>query len=280
MKRLFPLLLVLLVLLAACRPTSPSPTASLSQNLEVHFIDVGQGDSIFVKAPDGKTMLIDGGERGSGTLEYLKGRGVKQIDVMVATHPHDDHIGGLTEILRQMTVKEVWLNGDSTTTPTFSQFLQAIDGSGAKFNEAQRGNSISLGNLRFDVLNPRPSLPDDINGNSTVLRLEYGKVSFLFTGDATKEAESNMLNANENVRAKVLKVGHHGSSGSSSAAFLKAVAPEVAVYSAGKNNSYGHPAPVIISRLLSMGVKIFGTDVNGTVVVSSDGQTYQVTTQR
>ncbi len=255
----------------------PSPTQG---NLEVLFLDVGQGDSIVIQSPDGKTMLIDGGERSPGVVSYLNKASVKQIDIMVATHPHSDHIGGLVDVLQRFKVAEVWINGQPHTTKVFEDFLMAIDKSGAKYHEAKRGDVISLGSLQFKVLHPGPVLVQDINGNSIVLRLAYGDISFLFVGDANFASESEMLAAKQDVKSTILKVGHHGSATSSSATFLKAVAPQLAVYSAGIGNSYGHPAPATIARLNQAGAKVYGTDVSGTIGVTTDGKTYEVKTQR
>lgn len=260
---------------------SPAPTSSgsstvvpsASGDLQVHFIDVGQGDSILIQSPDGKTMLIDGGERSPGVVSYLNKLGVKLIDVIVATHPHSDHIGGLVEVLQRSNVGEVWINGQPHTTKVFEDFLIAIDKSGAKYHEAKRGEVIELGAVRFQVLHPGPALVQDMNGNSIVLRLAYGDISFLFMGDANFASEADMLAARQEVKATVLKVGHHGSATSSSTSFLKAVAPQVAVYSAGRGNSYGHPTPQAIARLRQTGTQIYGTDVNGTIKVTTNGKT-------
>lgn len=255
----------------------PTQTGSSQQgNLQVHFIDVGQGDSILIQSPDGKNMLIDGGERTPGVLNYLNKQGIKQIDVMIATHPHSDHIGGLVDVLRQIKVLEVWTNGQPHTTKTFEDFLVGIDKSGAKYREAKRGDAIELGILRFQVLHPGPRLVDDMNRNSVVLRLVYGDVSFLFTGDANGSAETEILAAKQEVKATILKVGHHGSATSSSAAFLKAVSPKAAGYSAGVGNSYGHPAASTLARLKEAGATVYGTDVNGTIIVVTDGKTYSI----
>ena len=248
--------------------------------MQVHYIDVGQGDSILIVSPEGKVMLIDGGVAGSPALEYLSVKGIDHVDVMVATHPHADHIGGLVEVLGALKVSQVVTNGQSTTTKTYENFLDGIDKAKAVYREVARGDTLTLGSLTFEVLSPTGPGGDDLNQGSLVLRLVYGKVAFLFTGDAGYAAEAEMLASGEALQAQILKVGHHGSSSSSSSEFLAAVHPEVAVYSCGVGNSYGHPHAETVAALGQTGALIFGTDVNGTVVVTCDGSTYQTKVER
>lgn len=260
---------------------TPTGTALPTGTVQVHFIDVGQGDAILIQAPDGKTMLIDGGEADSGALQYLQSKGITKLDVVVATHPHADHIGGLAEILNTIPTTRVVTSGQMHTTRTFERFLDAIAAARAEYVEVKRGDTIRLGDLVFSVLNPVSAAGDDLNNGSVVLRLVYGNVSFLLTGDAEKEAESAMsVSSFSPVQATILKVGHHGSRTSSSRAFLDLVKPEVAVYSAGKGNSYGHPHPETITALKAVGAKIYGTDVNGTITVNTDGKAYSVQTAK
>jgi competence protein ComEC len=261
---------------------STAPTASqspaASSLLRVHFIDVGQGDSILIQAPDDATMLIDGGYSGSGALAYLKAHRIAKIDIMVATHPHADHIGGLVDVLRAMPVGAVWTSGALHTTGIFEQFLDAIADAKVPYHEAQRGDTITLSNLQFIVLHSDPHAAD-LNDSSVVLHLTYGQVSFLFTGDAERPSERAMLGEESALLpSTVLKVGHHGSYTSSSTEFLAVVRPAIAVYSAGAHNSYGHPHASTIHNLERIGATIYGTDKDGTVVVSTDGSTYTVAT--
>ncbi|GAB4213883.1 MAG: hypothetical protein OHK0022_51600 [Roseiflexaceae bacterium] len=261
----------------AAESGTPQPDDGL---LRVHFIDVGQGDSVLIETPDRRTMLIDGGNGGSGTLDYLRQQGIATIDVMVASHPHADHIGGLIDVLRAMPVGVVRTSGASHTTGTFEQFLDAIATAQVPFRDTKPGERIALGGLAVEVLRSVAEAPE-LNDTSLVLRLEYGQVSFLFTGDAERPSEEQLLReVPERLRATVLKVGHHGSATSSTPAFLEAVRPEVAVYSAGRDNSYGHPHASTIEALEAVGARVYGTDTNGTVVISSDGKTYRMTTSR
>ena len=261
---------------SASSSTSSTTTTGARGSIQVHFIDVGQGDAILIQAPDGKVALIDGGESGSGALSYLEAKGVKRINLMIATHPHSDHIGGLVDVLKALPVDEVVTNGQATTTLIYEHFLDAIAAAKATYKEVKRGDTLTLGGLTFAVLSPEGPQGPDLNEQSIVLRLVYGKVAFLFTGDAGKAAEASMLSAGEQLQAEILKVGHHGSSTASSPAFLAAVKPKVAVYSCGLGNSYGFPNTETLAALKAVGAAIYGTDVNGTVVVTSDGIGYQV----
>ena len=267
---------------ATSQPATPSPTVeetvTRSTNpLVVHFIDVGQGDAILVVSPEGLTALIDGGSSGSGVVAYLRGRGVGRIDLMIATHPHEDHIGGLIQVLEAIPVDRVVTNGQVHTTATYEHFLDAILSSEAEYSEVQRGDSVALGEMEFSVLSPGGSLGDDLNENSVVLRLVYGQTTFLFMGDAGMDAEGRMLAAGVPLKADILKVGHHGSCSATSLSFLQAVQPEVGIYSAGINNQYGHPCAETINALDQRGVLVLGTDVNGSIIVTATEDGYRIT---
>ena len=267
---------------ATSLPSAPTATVTLAATnpagpLVVTFIDVEQGDSILIAAPNGRTVLIDGGSAGSGALPYLQNHGIKGIDIMIATHPDEDHIGGLVEILNAMQVKKVITDGESDTTTTYERFLDAIVNAKAKYEVAGRGDRIDLDNLHFLVLNPAKLRAEDVNTNSLVLRMSYGKTTFVFMGDADTNAEQGILAAGLPVQADILKVGHHGSCESSSPAFLDAVHPQVAIYSAGINNPYGHPCAGTISALNARGVFVYGTDTNGSVAVTVAADGYSIT---
>lgn len=256
-------------------PAAPAPV-----QVEVNFLDVGQGDAILIRSSEGMTALIDGGERSPGVMGHLNARGVTAIDLMVATHPHSDHIGGLIEVLAALPVDTVVTNGQPHTTQTYEDFLDGIFNARADYVEAQRGDTVDFGSLAFEVLHPSRPFDSDLNENSLVLRLEVGEVTFLFTGDAESGAEAQMVSAGLPLEADILKVGHHGSSTSTSSEFLARVSPFVAVYMAGVGNSYGHPSEETIGRLMNAGVIVFGTDVNGTVTVTTDGKITKVTAEK
>ncbi len=277
----FVLALALVTLLGgACSPAAPPPAPTAGAELAVHFVDVGQGDAILVRTPEGKVMVIDGGPRQSGLVAYMRKVGVQQVDVMVGTNADADHFGGLVDVLNALPVKEVWVSGQPNTTVTFERFVDAVAKSGAKGVTARRGDVIRLGGMEARVLHPVDPLFTDRNNNSVVVRLEFGKVSFLFTGDAERKAEESMLSAGVPLRSTVLKVGHQGSRTSSSPPFIVVIRPEVVVYQAGSGNSYGHPHKETLRTLAAAGVRVYGTDTRGTIVVRTDGQTYQVTTER
>jgi len=261
----------------------PSPTPSLTPSqtpslceLKIHFIDVGQGDSILIDYGETE-ILIDGGDKSSGIEKYLTSYVDGAIEVMVATHPHADHIGGLIDVLADFEVQEIWDNGDTATSKTYSDFMSAVKTENAQVFQAVRGNTIEVDGLVLKVLHP-VNLNDTTNNNSIVLYLSYGQIDFLFTGDAEKEAEASMLIKSDMPvpDVEILKVGHHGSNTASSSDFLTVTSPEVAIYMAGEGNGYGHPHTETISALCNIGAEIYGTDVHGNIVITTDGETYDL----
>ena len=229
-------------------PTQPAPKSSISptpapttEELNVHFINVGQGDSILIDLGETE-VLIDGGGRSPGVVTYLGNCVDGPLEVMVATHPHADHIGGLIAVLDSYQVDQIWLNGDTSTSKTYSEFMSRVNTEGATIHEPRRGQSIEIGSLRFIVIHPARLLPNDTNNNSIALLLSYGDVDFLFMGDAEKEAEEAVLIASDTPvpDVEILKVGHHGSKTASSKDLLDATKPEIAIFMAGEGNTYGH----------------------------------------
>lgn len=244
--------------------------------LFVTFIDVGQGDSVLIKSPEGSYALIDGGEQDSIVANYLKQNNIDNIELIIATHPNSDHIGGLIDVIKQFKPKRIITNGDMHTTITYESFLDAILISQAEYIEVGRGDMIELDSIKFDVLHPDNLVEGDLNRNSLVLSLTYYGTKFLFTGDATTDSELELLRASLPLRSNILKVGHHGSARSSSIEFINAVKPEVSIYSAGKGNSYGHPAKETILRLLDVGSDVYGTDINGTITIEVNKTGYKI----
>ena len=261
---------------------TPTPTATVPSEegeLKVHFLDVGQGDATLLQGPD-FTILIDAGTHDRNDVTpYLRSVGVGRIDLLVGTHPHSDHIGQFPQVIQAFDVREVWMSGDVHTTQTFERALDAVIESGADYYEPRAGEQFTFGSSRVKVLHPA-HLTGDLHEGSISLRISFGNVNFVFTGDAEAQSEQEMLARGYDLSTHVLQLGHHGSSTSSSQAFLNAVRPEVAIYSAAEGNTYGHPHDEVIARLLTMGIVVYGTDVHGTVVVTTDGRDYQVTTQR
>ncbi|NLV91602.1 MAG: MBL fold metallo-hydrolase [Firmicutes bacterium] len=252
--------------------------------LAVHIIDIGQGDAIAISSPTGKWVLIDGGEAGPGRrtlVPYLQGQGVDQLELMVMTHPHADHIGGLLPVVENFPIKSIIADGQIHTSATYERLLLAIKERQIPFSLARRGQVYELGGgALLTVLHPQELLYDDLNNNSVVLRLDFGEVAFLFTGDAETPAELEMIEANVALDVDVLKVGHHGSITSTSPEFLQVLSPTVAVISVGAGNRYNHPSREVIQRLEASGVTVYRTDVHGTVVIATDGSQLTVTSQR
>lgn len=255
--------------------TLPEPEPpSEQETLAVHFIDVGQGDSILLDLGHIE-VLIDGGDKSPGVVSYIDDYVDGPLEVMVATHPHADHIGGLIAVLDAFEVYKILLNGDTSTSQTYSQFMSAVNSEGAEVSVYGRGLVFGIDSLDFDVLHP-VDLSGTINNNSLVLSLSYGQVDFLFTGDAEQEAEASMLADGVVPDVEILKIGHHGSRTASSIEFLQAAKPECAIYMAGEGNSYGHPHEETITNLCRVGAEIYGTDIHGTITVTTNGVTYNV----
>jgi len=253
-----------------------------SRNLTVNFLDVGQGDSILVKY-DNKTMLIDAGEKDKGEVisAYLKNQDISTLDYVVATHPHSDHISGVVDILNSFKVEHFIDSGYPYTSKTYEDILTTIDKKNIPFETPKRGDKINFApGIDVQVLNPGNSyFTDDLNQNSIVLKITDGTVSFLLTGDAGIEAENEIMKAGYNVNADILKVGHHGSRTSSSASFINAVSPAVSVIEVGAGNDYGHSHKETLNRLQKVS-KVYRTDLDGTITITTDGSKYTVTTQK
>jgi len=248
--------------------------------LHVYYLDVSQADSIFVKLPDGENMLIDAGnkEDGDKIKNKLRSLGVKKINYLVATHPHSDHIGGMEAVVRAFDIENIYMTNAPSNTETFEKLLLAIKQKGKTINIAKAGVDIlSKDTLSIKFVAPNSDSYEDLNNYSAIIKLTYKNTSFLFTGDAEKLSEGEI---SENIKCDVLKVGHHGSNSSTSAAFLKKVKPEYAVISCGFSNSYGHPHKEVISRLKAANIKIYRTDLDGTVEAISDGSKIIFNTER
>jgi len=292
-KKIFVLFLVLLFL-AGCAgigvdpPSGPAGRAALDQTspavrLEVHFLDVGQGDSILVRFPDGRNMLVDAGTNDSAAVVggYLKKNGVKKLDYLVGTHPHEDHIGSLDAVINGFQIGELMMPKATTNTRTFRDVLAAVEKKGLRITTARAGVDVAEGaDWQVKILAPNGDGYESLNNYSAVIKVRYKDVSFLLTGDAEELSEKEMLAAGADVGARVLKVGHHGSHSSTSPAFLKAVNPRYAVISVGAGNDYHHPHREVLNRLKKAGVEVLRTDQRGTVVFSTDGGEITVTTEK
>lgn len=252
---------------------------AFSPTLTVYFFDVDQGDAILFQADD-FTLLVDAGRHDrSDVVPYLRSVGVKSIDLFVGTHPHSDHIGQCDQVMQTFSVGEVWLSGDVHTTRTFERCIDAILASDAGYHEPRAGETFEFGSVRIEILHPS-EVTGDFNNGSISMRVIYGDVIFMLTGDAEADGELAVLNRNVPLHAHIMKLGHHGSRTSSTAPFLAAVSPEIAIYSAGVDNSYGHPHPEVVQRIAALGIPLYGTDTHGTIRIVTDGKEYRVLTDR
>ena len=264
--------------IASAEETSSSSggTKPSNEKMYVHFIDVDQGDSIFIELPNNQTMLIDAAEESQSDkiITYIHQQGYDSLDYVVETHPHSDHMGGMADVINNFNVANVYLSPATNTTKVYENMLTAIQSSGAKTYSPMTGDTIlNDGNLQIEVVAPKTVDTDELNNSSLVIKLTYGDNRFLFTGDAEKSEEDGIWT---NIKCDILKVGHHGSDSSTTANFLKKVEPTYAVISVGVGNSYGHPDDKILKRLADKGVQTFRTDIQGTIVFSSDGTSITV----
>lgn len=252
-------------------------TMVVNDLLRVHFIDVGQGDSILIESPNKHYMLIDAGTKGAGqeVVNYLSSLGIEKLDYVVATHPDADHIGGLIEVINTLKIDNFIDSGKVHTSATYEEVLSLIETNNIPFQVASINEDVLLDDkLQISVLSADHDAKDN-NDASIVLKLVYDEISLLLTGDAGIELEEEMM-AKFDMRATILKAGHHGSNTSSSLQFIEAVHPETTILSYGQDNSYGHPHYEVIQNLQQVGSKIYGTAEAGTIVVETDGEEYDV----
>ncbi|MEI3605347.1 MBL fold metallo-hydrolase [Pseudogracilibacillus sp. SE30717A] len=256
---------------------------SKSESLTVSYLDVGQGDATLFQFSDGKenyTILYDTGDwLGNQVPKYLNDKKIDYIDLVIISHPHADHIGQLQKVMESFDVGEVWMTGNATNTKVFQSAMEAVLQSDADYEEPTAGDLYDIGPLELYVLHPA-KLSGGLNEDSLSINMTFGQISFLFTGDAYKEQELSMLNYPDHIQADFLHVGHHGSNTSSDSSFIEAVSPTYAIYSAGTDNSYGHPHQEVVQLFKDTGITLYGTDVNGTITVQTDGKDYEVLTDK
>lgn len=249
--------------------------STYNQFMQVHFIDVGQGDAILVQVND-KNLLIDSGPKENSTyfLNYLNSLNIKKIDYIIATHPHEDHIGNMYSVIKKYNIGEFFAPKIVHTSKSFEKMVESLISKNKKINVLDTNtSSIHLGsNTKIHIYSPFPKdYGDNLNLYSAIFKIEYGSTSFLFTGDAEKLNEEEILNSNISIKSDVLKVAHHGSSTSTSLSFFNSVSPSIAVISVGKDNIYNHPNSDVINLIESKTKKIYRTDINKTIVLISDG---------
>ena len=277
-RLLIALFVVSCIILSSCVSLFYNGNVHEEGELSVHFLDIGQGDSIFIELPDAKTMLIDAGDRGCGDkiINYINDEGYSKIDYLVATHPHADHIGSMTHVVENMEIGQVYMPNVSTNTKTFENLLTAISEKGLKIKTALAGtNIIDEDKLVADIVAPVEIDEDDLNNCSVVIKLVYDEISFLLTGDA-EEKELEQITAD--ISADVLKVGHHGSRTSTNEEIFNRINPKMAIISCGKNNDYNHPHKEVVELLED--IKMYRTDEDGTITISTYGESVDLKTEK
>ena len=255
-------------------------TTSSIGTMKVHYIDVGQGDATLVQV-NNENLLIDAGPNSSAKslVDYLKGIGVSTIDHVIATHPHEDHIGGMDEIFEAFEVENFYSPKVDHTTKTFEKMITAVKNEGLSVTTIKSGDGskINLGDgTKVEIFSPVDDKYDNLNDYSPIMKITFGDDSFLFTGDAETFVEKQVIANGESLDADVVKVGHHGSTTSSSKEFIKEVSPNIAVIPVGEGNDYGHPHKEILDLLENNNIELLRTDLEGTIVLESDGNNIRV----
>lgn len=273
LQKLLHLALAVSVLLGAALPLPVAAKTEDPKPMEVHFLDVGQGDATLITC-DGHAMLIDAGDDTKGTAiqNYLKKQKIKSLDYLILTHPDTDHIGGAPVIITKFEIAKVFVSNFEKDNTSYRKLIQALDDNNLKSSTPAVKSKYSLGTAEFTILAPNTTY-NTPNDSSIALLLKNGKNSFLFTGDAEATAEMDILATGIDISADVYKVGHHGSRSSTSQRFFKAVNPDYAVISCGEGNSYGHPHAETLNTLRTNGVAVYRTDEDGTIIATSDGKT-------
>nr|WP_115751903.1 MBL fold metallo-hydrolase [Listeria kieliensis] len=266
--------------LASSEGSEPKLSSETLKGAQFDFFDVGQGDSTLIRADDGTTILIDTGRQDDDRImTLLEEKQVKKIDLLLLTHPHADHIGNADKVIKTYQPKEIWMDGLAFNSSTYERVIDAALASDALYKEPKAGDKASFGPFNLEVLSPS-KLSGNANDDSIAVHLTYKEISAVFTGDAEKGREKEMIESGLPLQADILDLGHHGSSTSNSPAFLDKVKPEVAIYSAEKGNSYGHPHVEVLEWLKERDITTYGTDVNGTVTLSTDGKKLNVVTEK
>lgn len=271
----------ILLLLLICLLTAQVTACSIPYQVEaagilkVHFLDVGQADCIFIQLPDGKTVLIDGGNKEDWTFinKYLQNQKIKTIDLLIATHPHEDHIGSLPNVIKGYQIGNIYMPKATANTKVFEDLLLAIKSKGYKINTAAAGiKAVDTKDVKLSFIAPNSTSYDELNNYSAVVKLTYKNNSFVFAGDAEDISEEEIMKKGIDLKADVLKVGHHGGRTSTTKRFLAKVSPKYAIISVGKDNDYGHPHKETITRLKEQKLETMRTDELGTIIAAADGE--------
>lgn len=279
MKKLF-LLIIILFSISGCKINQESYSYPTDDVLVSHFLDVGQADSSFIELPNKETILIDAGEKKDSDkiIKYIKDLGYKKIDYVVATHPHADHIGGMKDIIDSFDIGDIYMPKVVATSKTYENLLLKIQEKGLKIHTGKSGvEIINNDNLLVQILAPNKDKYSSYNNYSIVLKITYKENVFLYMGDAEELSEGEITG---NIKSDVLKVGHHGSDTSSSREFISRVRPSYAIISVGENNNYNHPSSTTIKNLEKYTNNIYRTDLNGNILVTSDGKNITVNTEK
>lgn len=278
--KLFKLILPLFIIILSLFLYQTNDTSNYKNQMAIHYIDVGQGDCILIQV-NNKNLLIDSGPSSNrkNLLDYLENLNIKRLDYIIATHPHEDHIGNMDTLIRRYNIGSFYSPKIIHSSTTFENMISSLVDKNLKINILNKGvTGIDLGeNTSVSVYSPLENLySDNLNDYSPIIKITFLNNSFLFTADAEISTENTVLSQNENLKCDILKIGHHGSSTSTSPDFITAVNPSVAIISVGKNNSYGHPTPEIISLLNSLNIKTIRTDINGSIIAISDGSNINI----
>ncbi|HHX69908.1 MAG: ComEC/Rec2 family competence protein [Miniphocaeibacter sp.] len=279
-KKIISLLIALIITAFGGITVTENLADNINSDLEVHFIDVGQGDSTLLISKE-ESILIDGGERhaSSKVVSYIEKLGIEEIDYVIATHPHSDHISGLVGVINKFKVKNIIRNEEEVNSKIYESFVNSYTNKNINVIIPKVGDNFEFGEANFKIVGPT-AYNFDTNNNSLAIKVNHGKNSLLFTGDAEKIEESTLMYTGEEIDAKILHVGHHGSRKASSEEFLKEVNPEYGIISVGRDNIYGHPHKEAVDRLKKQNIEIYRTDISGDIILISDGEEILISTEK